>query len=190
MAHINRSLLEELGAAAQGTLALLTGKRGAAQHFDFSLRGVAGSLIAFLLASTLVAYGPQLLGLPAAPGSASRALFLGFVLYVMQQGIAFAVLRALRRGDGFVPFLVADNWATFYTSLLSMLLLVLGGGSDVSLIVIGLVVIIVEVNIARLVVTLAPVQIVMFVLAQVAGSTMGLLVLAAIVPGIGIFPPA
>ncbi|MEO5806207.1 hypothetical protein [Devosia sp.] len=184
----NRTLLEELSSAARGIVALMTGNRSAPGNFDFSHRGLAGSFIAFLVANVAVAFGPQLLGMQTPPGMASRALILGFVLYVIQQGIAFLVLRQMKRTDGFIPFLVADNWATFFTSLLSLGLLLLGGGSDVSLIVIGLIVIIIEVNIGRLIVTLSPLQVATFIIAQVVGSVVCLLVLSMLMPNAGLIP--
>ncbi|HTM76874.1 MAG TPA: hypothetical protein VL133_04530, partial [Devosia sp.] len=101
---------------------------------------------------------------------------------LLQLGVCYLVLRQMGRLDGFIPFLVADNWATFFTSILSLLLIVFGGPGDVVIIAIGLVVIIVEVNIARLIVTLAPLQIAIFIIAQVVASALGLLLLGGMLP--------
>ena len=51
-----------------------------------------------------------------------------------------------------------------------------------SMIVTGLVVLVIEINIARLVVTLTPLQIAMFLIAQVVGVSIGLIVLGALMP--------
>ena len=164
-------------------MALLTGNRQAATYFDFSQRGLIGSFIAFIVASTAMAYGPQLFGFQAEPGAASRAMVLGAMMFLIQLAIAYLVLRQLGRLDGFVPFLVADNWATFFTSVLSVAIMLFGGPSDIVFIGIGLVVIIVEINIARLIVTLPPLQIAMFIIAQLVGSSLGLVILVTLMPG-------
>jgi len=174
------TFLDELKGAAQGCFALLTGNRQAADYFDFSQRGLIGSLIAFVIASTVTAFLPQVLGFGGAPGTATRALVLGAAMFGLQVGIAWLVLRQLGRPDGFVPFLVADNWATFFTSFLSMILLFTGGTSDIAFIVIGLVVLIVEINIARRIVTLSGMQVAIFIIAQLVASSIGLLLLMLI----------
>lgn len=182
MPQKSSTFLDELAQAARGCAALLMGNRQAATYFDFSHRGLAGSLIAFLIASALMAFGPQLFGFASKPGDAGEALILGGVLYLIQLGIAWLVLRQMGRLDGFVPFLVADNWATFFTSFLSLILLMMGGPNDVIFIAIGIVVIVVEINIARLIVTLAPLQIALFIIAQLVASTIGLLLMGGMAP--------
>lgn len=183
MPQTSSTFLEELASAARGCLALLTGNRQASAHFDFSQRGLVTSIIAFLIASAVMAFGPHIFGFTSAPGDATQALLLGGVMFLIQLGIAWLVLRQMGRLDGFVPFLVADNWATFFTSFLSLALLMFGGPADVIFIIIGLAVIIVEINIARLIVTLAPLQIAMFIVAQLVASTIGLLLLGGMLPG-------
>jgi len=179
------TFLDELVNAARGCFALLTGNREAPSSFDFSQRGLIGSLIAFVIGSTLGAYGSQLFGIETAPGVATQAMILGGILFLIQIGISYLVLRQMGRLDGFVPFLVADNWATLFTSILSLVLIRFGGPSDLVIVAIGIVVIIVEINIARLIVTLAPLQIALFIVAQVVGSAIGLLLLGGSVPAPG-----
>ena len=184
------TFLDELTQAARGCAALLTGNRQAATFFDFSQRGLVGSIIALLIASAVTAYGPQLFGVEAAPGTATRALILDALFFSLQIGIGYIVLRQLGREDGFIPFLVADNWATFFTSLLSLGLLPFGGPNMVLIFAIGIALIIVEVNIARLIVTLAPLQIALFIIAQLVGSAVGLMILVALMPDAGGAVPA
>jgi len=85
------------------------------------------------------------------------------------------------RLDGFMPYLVADNWVNFYVSLIGAISIVLLGGSDIMLLVVGLLSIIIEINIARRIVTLAPVQIAIFIVAQVVAQFVGLMVLGGII---------
>lgn len=177
------TIIDELIAAARGVAAILVGDRKAASHFDFSLRGLAGSFVAFLVATAFSAYVPVLTG----SSDASRMPIGGLVLvelflFAVQMGFSALVLRQLHRMDGFVPYLVADNWATFFVTAISTLLNVLGLTGDFMVLLIGLVVIVIEVNIARLIVTLSPWQIAMFLIAQIVGVLCGLLLLVMLVP--------
>jgi hypothetical protein len=177
-----KSLIDEMSAAARGCIALIVGDRRAADYFDFSLRGVAGSFIAFLVATLINALVPLLFGVQPQPGEISRSLLLVAVLFALQLGCSALVLRQIGRLDGLLPYLVADNWATFFISILSTLLTIAGVGGELAIIAIGILVIIVEINIARLIVTLTPLQIAMFLVAQLVGVTIGLLVLGGLMP--------
>ncbi len=176
------TFIEEMTAAAKGCLALLLGRRNAASFFDFSQRGLVSSFIAFLFATALNAYLPLLLRLDIPPGSITRGLVTSGLLLGLQIGFAALVLRQLGRLDGFTPYLIADNWATFFFTLISLALVVVGFPGDVALFAIGIVVIVVEINIARLIVTLSPLQIAMFLIAQMVGLSIGLLLLAFFMP--------
>lgn len=182
------TFFDELTQAARGFGALITGNRQAASYFDFSQRGLIGSLIALVIACTVTAFGPQLVG-AGEGGSATRALLLDGLFYLLQIGVGYIVLRQLGREDGFVPFLVADNWATFFTSILSLVVMIVGIPAEVVLLAMGLLVLIVEINIARLIVTLSPLQVAMFIVAQLVGSAVGLMILLAIMPGGAGVPP-
>ena len=160
----------------------MLGDRSAPSYFDFSLRGLAGSAIAFLLATVVNAYLPALLGLGAEAGSVVRGLLMVALLLALQIGFAAIVLRQLKRLDGLVPYLVADNWVTFFITLLSTGLMLAGVSGDVIIISIGILVIVVEINIARLIVTLAPLQIAMLLIAQLVGVSIGLLFIGIIMP--------
>jgi hypothetical protein len=176
------TIVEELTAAARGVAALVFYNRRAAEYFDLSLRGLAGSFIAFLSVTALQAAMPALLGAHGPEASVFRAVTTVAILFSLQVGFSAIVLRQLKRLDGFVPYLVADNWATFFVTLGSTLLLMLGMGGDVALILIGILVIVIEINIARVIVTLTPLQIAMFLVAQLVGVTIGLLLVQAIFP--------
>ena len=93
-------------------------------------------------------------------------------------------ISASRRTSG--PFRssrsVADNWATFFLTLISAALAAAGLANDFTLIVLGVVVIIVEVNIARLILTLPPLQIAMFLIAQLVGVSIGRVVIGFLFP--------
>lgn len=176
------TLLEEMSAAARGCIALLIGDRRAAGYFDFSQRGLAGSFVAFLVATLFSALSPMLFGIETPPGAITRGLLLVGVLFAAQIGFSALVLRQIGRLDGLVPYLVADNWATFYITIISTLLTLAGIGDEFAIIALGILVIIIEVNIARLIVTLPGLQIAMFLIAQLVGVSIVLLVMSAFWP--------
>ena len=178
----NSTIIEEMTAAGRGVLALIVGDRRAANHFDFSDRGLIGSFIAFLIVAGVNATLPSLLGAGGPAASIFRSITMIAILFACQLGFAALVLRQLKRLDGLVPYLVADNWATFFITLGSSVLAILGLSGDIALIAIGILVIVVEINIARLIVTLSPLQIAMFLVAQLVGVSIGLALIGLILP--------
>lgn len=176
--------------ALRGCWALVMGRRDASSYFDFSQRGLVGSFIALVLAVGVSVYGPMLMGVPAPAGAAAGMSLMSVLLFGLQIGAAYIVLSLMGRLDGFVPYIVADNWVNFFVSLVGALSIVVLGGSDIMLLVVGLVNIIIEVNIARRIVTLAPIQIVLFIVAQVVAQLLGLLVLGSfLLQAMGPLPP-
>jgi hypothetical protein len=175
------TFIEEMMAAGRGVIGLVIGDRQAGSYFDFSRRGLAGSFIAFLLITGLNAVLPLVLG-DRDPGGIARSILMVAILFAMQVAFSAIVLRQIKRLDGLVPYLVADNWATFFLTLISAALAAAGLSGDPVLIVLGIVVLVVEVNIARLIVTLSPLQIAMFLIAQVVGVSIGLIVIGFTFP--------
>ena len=111
------TFLEELMAAGRGVMGLLIGDKRAGSYFDFSQRGLAGSFIAFIAVTGLNAVLPVLLG-NKDPGGIARSVLMVAILFALQLGFSAIVLRQLKRMDGLVPYLVADNWATFFLTLI------------------------------------------------------------------------
>jgi hypothetical protein len=174
------SIIDDIRLAARGVAGLMIGDRKAAGYFDFSDRGLVTSFIAFLVVTAANAALPKLLGMGSGP--IFRSIAMVAILFVFQIGFTVIVLRQLKRLDGLVPYLVADNWATFFITIGSTLLALAGLTGDVAIIAIGLMVIIVEINIARLIVTLSPLQIAMLLIAQLVGVSIGLLVVGMVLP--------
>jgi hypothetical protein len=178
----NTTITGEMAAAARGVLALVVGNRRAPEYFDFSERGLVGSFIAFLMVAALNAVLPKLLGVAGPGSSVFRAVAMVAILFALQIGFSAIVLRQLKRLDGFVPYLVADNWATFYITIASTMLALFGLSGDMAIILLGILVIVVEINIARLIVTLSPLQIAMFLIAQLVGVSIGLILVGILLP--------
>ncbi|HLV82535.1 MAG TPA: hypothetical protein VKY62_02030, partial [Devosia sp.] len=107
---------------------------------------------------------------------------------VLQAGAAWIVLRQFARLDGFVPYIVAFNWINLFASLITLVLLMVGVGQFAT-IAVGVAALVVEVNIARLIVTLAPLQTVIFIVAKLVIQAVAMgLIIAMIAPGM--FMPA
>jgi hypothetical protein len=176
------TIFDELQQAARGVAAIVLGDRKAPQYFDFSLRGLTGSFIAFIIAATADAYLPLLTGADAGdtPLAPSLKLLISALLFGVQTGAALLVLRRMKRPDGFVPYLVADNWASFYVTAASTILKLVGVSDMVGLIFFGLILLVVEINTGRLIVTLSPKQIAIFLITQTIAVSIGYFVLAAL----------
>ncbi|MEQ1769298.1 MAG: hypothetical protein ABL879_05610 [Devosia sp.] len=171
--------------AGRGVLGLLIGDRTSPRYFSFTLRGLAGSFIAFIVVTAINAVLPLGLGEGNEPGGIARSLIIVAILYGMQVGFAALVLRQLGRLDGLVPFMVADNWATFFLTLISVAISAAGMSGLVVVYGLGLVILVFEVNIARLVVTLPGLQVAMFVVARLVAAFVGVL----IAQFLGLIPP-
>lgn len=181
MAKLTTTLLDELIAAARGCFALLIGDRQAAAYFDFRQTGLVGSFIALVLSLAIQAYGPRLFGTPTPAGVSSGVVILGALVLAVQLGIAWLVLRQLGRSDGFVPFVVVQNWATLFQAILAVLMIASFGepfaidpvsqvaqftNGSIPFIALGIAALVVSVNIARLILTLRPLHVALFVMAQ------------------------
>lgn len=161
-------------------MALLVGDRQSSSYFDFSLRGLVGSFIAFLLVTLATAFLlPLLVGGVSPPGEATRGIISTLLLLAVKDGAAWLFLRQNGRLDGFVPLLVADNWVNVFGAIIGAIVAALVGPSDIVLLGMGLVVIIIEVNIARLIVTLSAWQIAIFIVVQLVASSVGVFLLFA-----------
>ena len=181
MAKTTATFLEELMAAVQGCLALVTGKRDAPSFFDFSQRGLIGSLIAVILGIALAGFGPVLVGVPLPSGAATQSIIVNAVLFVAQAGTAFIALRQMGRQDGFLPYLVASNWVTLVSAVLLLLSTLLGPLGLIILVAVLIVAIATFINIGRLIVTLTPLQIGILFISQAVGVFVALAIVAVII---------
>lgn len=181
MAQPTATFLEELVAAARGCVALVIGDRKAPSYFDFSQRGLVGSLIAALIAIALAGFGPVLIGMPLPAGAASQSVIVNAVLFVAQAGTGFIALRQMGRQDGFVPYLVASNWVTLASAVLLLLSTLLGPVGVIMLVLVVIVALATFINIGRFVVTLTPLQIGILFLAQAVGVFLALAFVTVII---------
>lgn len=182
MPERSNDIWNEVASAARGVVALVIGDRRANSYFDFSDRGLVGSFIAFLVVAMLNTAVPLVLGVPGTGGTVFRAIATVIIVLALQIGAAALVLRQLKRADALVPYIVVDNWATFYLTLATTLLGLVGIGGELMFIVTGIVIIIIMINIARLILTLTPWQIASFLVVQLISGVIALFVVSAVFP--------
>jgi hypothetical protein len=178
----SNDIWNEVASAARGVVALVTGDRRANSYFDFSDRGLVGSFIAFLVVALLNTAVPLVLGVPGTSGTVFRAIATVIIVLALQIGAAAIVLRQLKRPDALVPYIVVDNWATFYLTIATTLLGLMGLGGELVFIATGIVIIVIMINIARLILTLTPWQIASFLVVQLISGVIALFVVSAVFP--------
>ena len=180
MAQPTTTFLDELTAAARGCVALLLGRREASTFFDFSQRGLVGSLIATIIAVGLAGFGPLLTGVPLPPGAATQSVIINGALFAAQAVTAFVALRQMGRQDGFIPYLVASNWVTLASAVLLLLSTLLGPAGIMILVLVVVLALATFINIGRFIVTLTPLQIGVLFISQAVGVFLALAVVAVI----------
>lgn len=182
MAQPSQTFTDEALNAIRGFVALVTGKRDAAAFFDFSPKGLVGSLIAVLVAVLLAGFGPMLVGAPVPAGAPTQSIVINGVLFAAQAAMAWIVLRQMGRQDGFVPYLVASNWVTLASGLLLLVSTLFGEVGIVLLLAIVVIALLTFINIGRFIVTLSPVQIGLLFVSQTVGVFLALGVVALVLP--------
>lgn len=180
MAKPTTTFLDELTAAARGCFALLIGRREAASFFDFSQRGLVGSLIATTIGIALAGYGPLLIGVPLPPGAATQSVIVNALLFVAQAATAFVALRQMGRQDGFIPYLVASNWVTLASAVLLLASTLLGPVGVVVLMLVVILALASFINIGRFIVTLTGMQIGILFISQAVGVFIALAFIAVL----------
>jgi hypothetical protein len=157
-------------AAGRGIIGLLIGNRAAPAFFDFSTRGLVGSFIAFVAVSLLNGALPMALGVALTPGAITRALIFVAIGYTLQLAFAAIVLRQVGKLDRLKSFLVADNWGSFFVILI---MAALSASSLIGIpvyVVFAILSLVIEVNIARLIIGLPGIQVATFVIARLAAA--------------------
>jgi hypothetical protein len=177
------NLIEEMMAAGRGVFGILVGERRAPGYFDLGLRGLAGSFIASLAMIAILSYLPVVLGAHSEDDPPVGLQIIEFAfIFALQIGFAALALRQIKRGDGLVPYLVAINWSSFFISLIVVAIYAAGVGGMLVVVVAALVAFVLQVNVLRLVVTLAPMQIAIVLVAQVIGFVVAVMLIGLAFP--------
>ena len=172
-------------AAGRGVMALLVGNRHAQSFFDLTQRGLVTSFIALLVAVAIRTFLPFLVSQVHDSALSSVAQYA--ILFIAQLGCTLIVLNQIKRMDTLIPYLIADNWVTFFLTLILAALVAAGLGGDADsadgiAIVFGIILIVIEVNIGRLVMGLPPLQIAMLIVAQIVGLLIGVVLIYFLFP--------
>lgn len=113
----NRPYLEEMIDAAKGVFALIRGEKDKLGYFNFSLSGLVGSFIAVLIGLTLQEIfsgpGPEDLQVPAWANLLSYTL-----LYATPFLVAYGFLSIIGQRERMLAYMVANNWASFFFTLI------------------------------------------------------------------------
>ncbi|WDR06752.1 hypothetical protein PSQ90_04680 [Devosia rhodophyticola] len=182
------TFLEEAKDAAHGVYALLTGDRAAARFFDLTLGGLVGSFAMVLIAVTLASFAPLPFDVEsAAPPTPTLDIILSLMAYGIQAGAAYGFFNLIGRLDGFIPYLVASNWVTFFSAIaLQVAFAVVGMGIAIPGLILLLAILIgsliLFVNVARFIATLKPSQIVMLLVVDGIALFIGLALLSVFIP--------
>lgn len=182
MPERGNDIWNEVASAGRGVLGLVIGNRRAASYFDFSQRGLVGSFIAFLIVMLFNTGAPLVLGISGMHGMVLRAVGTAAIVLVLQIAAAALVLRQMKRPEGLVPYIVTENWATFFLTIATTALGLMGIGGEFLLFATGIVILIVMVNTARLILTLTVWQIVTFIAAQLVAGVATLLLVGLLFP--------
>jgi hypothetical protein len=179
-----QNFIEEMMAAGRGVFAILIGNRQAGDYFSFTYRGLAGAIIAITLSVAVYSGLPTMLGL-SAPGDFGRVFLFSAANEALQFGFAAIVLRQLGRMDGFVPFVIASSWATFFANAIIIAITAAGMSAEFLALPLGIVAIVLIANIARLIVKLTALQIAMLIVAQLVSVVVGIVLFGFLLP---VFP--
>jgi hypothetical protein len=173
------SFLNEAIEAGYGVFGLITGNPEVPRRFNATAQGLAGSFIGLLAVVALLCGLPLLFELR---GFALHNLAAMGLTFVLQMGCAVIALWQMQRLDGFTPYLVADNWASFYVTIVALALSFVGLDGAVLGIALDVVTLLLAMNIARLLIGLSGWQIAIFVIAQLCSHLAGDLLVPLLLP--------
>jgi len=175
-------LFDEIVRAGQGTLALVRGQRNAPSFFDYSYAGLAGSFAFLVITLGLSAFLNASVS-QQTPFTLSAWQWFSMLVSIISIQLASAafVLAQMRRSDGLLPYIVTSNWTTFFLSMIALIIGFLPLGFSVTMFVLLAGTLIIWVNTLRLVVTLSPGQIAIFILVQLGVTFFAAIVVAALI---------
>jgi hypothetical protein len=176
------TFIEELMAAGRGVFGILLGDKQAPAYFDFTQRGLVGSFIGFIIITAVNLYLPLFMGTGLARGEITEGALQIAIGYALQLGASIIALRQLKRLDGLLPYVIADNWGSFYVTLIYVAVTAAGVTGLPVMVIFAIAIITLEINNARIVLTLAPIQVAIFVVARLVGAALAFGVIALLFP--------
>ncbi len=176
------TLFEEARLAALGCLAVLRGDKNAPAWFDLTLRGLMGSLIALV-----VIFGVSiLLPVPGAEGDPTlsplaQMLFIGAVAAIWV-AVLYFFLRSVGRSNRLIPFLTINNWGSFYASVITLALSLVGFGGVLALSLAWAASVYFLFRAALIVLEIRPLLVVALFAAQIVAGLFALMLLGFVLP--------
>jgi hypothetical protein len=176
------TLFEEARLAALGCLAILRGDKNAPAWFDLTLRGLAGSLIALVVifgASILIPV-PNDTGDPTL-GPLAQLIFICAVAAIWVTVLYF-FLRSVGRSNRLIPFLTINNWGSFYASVITLALGMVGFGGIFLLSIAWAASVYFLFRAALIVLEIRPLLVVALFAAQIVAGLFALMLLGVLLP--------
>ena len=180
MANEPQSIVNEAVSAFRGLMALLAGDRDAQRYFNLTPSGFVTTLILSLGLLLLQAVA-KLAALGVNNAGLAMDLVETVLLYVYVLGVMALFLRIVGRSKALLPVMVVQNWATLFSNVLVILLLL--GGLSPLVLALGILLIFFSVRLMAIIAQLSGAQIVGFFVYQV----LVVLLLATIL--LALFPP-
>ncbi|NOZ33152.1 MAG: hypothetical protein GXP01_08800 [Alphaproteobacteria bacterium] len=181
----------EVGAALRGCLAVLLGRRDAVEHFNLTLHGLVGSLIAIVIGNALLAVtpSPHVEGQPDIFLTPSQAVVVNFGVTAISIAVIYYYLMVVGRKSHFVPFIVVYNWGSFFNSVILI-------GIDLAAITtllapafVAILTIYFFIRAARIVIGLPPMLVAGMIIAQLASGFVTLMIIMSFLPRVeGVVP--
>jgi hypothetical protein len=180
LANEPQSIVNEAVSAFRGLMALLAGDRDAQRYFNLTPSGFVTTLILSLGLLLLQAVA-KLAALGVNNAGLAMDLVETVLLYVYVLGAMALFLRLVGRSKALLPVMVVQNWATLFSNVLVILLLL--GGLSPLVLALGILLIFFSVRLMAIIAQLSGAQIVGFFVYQV----LVVLLLATIL--LALFPP-
>lgn len=174
-----QTFLGEAIAAGYGVFGLVVGDREVRRNFNVSRPGLLGSFVALLLVVGFLCALPMLFELK---GFALRGLASMGLTFALQMGCAAIALWQAKRLDGFISFVIADNWASFYVTIVALAIGFTGVPGGVVSVGLDILTLVLAMNIARLLIGLTGWQIAIFVIAQLCSHLAGDMLVPLLLP--------
>lgn len=164
----NRPYLEEMVDAARGIYALIRGEKEKLGYFNFSQSGLVGSFIAvfigLILQELFAGSGPEEFQVPAWANLLSYA-----ILYATPFIVAYGFLGIIGERDRMRGYIVVNNWASFFFTLIIVAIFIFQLLASVGYFVIVVLTIIIFWRTARIILGFSVPQTIIFFVATVMG---------------------
>jgi len=164
----NRPYLEEMVDAARGIYALIRGEKEKLGYFNFSQSGLVGSFIAvfigLILQELFAGPGPEEFQVPAWANLLSYA-----ILYATPFIVAYGFLGIIGERDRMRGYIVVNNWASFFFTLIIVAIFIFQLLASVGYFVIVVLTIIIFWRTARIILGFSVPQTIIFFVATVMG---------------------